>query len=365
MAYCKYLGLAVTILIITACTSTPEKTSNGDPEFIGHASVSPTPGLKPRERFTTALNLLENGKVSPAKVELLAYIESVPASQSIKARDILKQIDTPAKNYFPADFFTVSLGEGESLSTLAKTYLNDPLKFYALASFNDIAAPSRVYLGQTIRIPATDFALAALEQPKPRIPAPNINMPQIDTHPDSSSGNETESNNGNPNITETKSVEQTLNGMIASGNYAEAVTLIESLPADSADTETVSAVYFGYAEQTSKSNPYIAADTYYSLSELYQQSNDWESAVAVLKQALILNPDHVKAEKSIYKLQNKLAEEYYRKASAAFRRQDLDTTIAFSDKVLALNPEHSDAQLYRAQAIELKERLKVLNTRSN
>jgi lipoprotein NlpI len=51
---------------------------------------------------------------------------------------------------------------------------------------------------------------------------------------------------------------------------------------------------------------------------------------------------------------------YYRNGVAAFQRQDLDGAIAAWDKVLALDPNHKNAQLNRAQAVELKQNLQRL-----
>lgn len=58
--------------------------------------------------------------------------------------------------------------------------------------------------------------------------------------------------------------------------------------------------------------------------------------------------------------QKKQAEHYYKSGLVAFQHQDLDGAIAAWDKVLAIDPGYKDAQLNRAQALQLKENLKKL-----
>ena len=57
---------------------------------------------------------------------------------------------------------------------------------------------------------------------------------------------------------------------------------------------------------------------------------------------------------------NKAADINYRIGVAAFQKQDLDRAIAAWDKTLAIDPDHKNAQLNRAQALELKQNLQKL-----
>lgn len=51
----------------------------------------------------------------------------------------------------------------------------------------------------------------------------------------------------------------------------------------------------------------------------------------------------------------------HREALNAFRAQNLEKAINLWDQVLELDPEHENAELYRAQAVELQNRLQQLN----
>ena len=355
-----YRGLIIVLLGIFAqscATTTGEpQTTNGTPDVAGAVEEQfvATEGLTPRERFSQALRMLENGEVGQANAELQAYVATVAKSRSANARALLKQISTPIEEYFPADYFTVSLGDGESLSTLAKTYLGDALKFYALARYNSISAPSRVFVGQEVRIPLTESARQARDDA--------VKDTQM-TEDSTSTEAPVEESLEEPAAIETPPTERkvTIGELIAAENYSGAVDYANSAPEGSLDNGTLIIIYKGYAEQSKADNPYIAADAYHHLSVLYEQANDMESALGALENALTANADHTQAAESLNSLKPRLVANYYRSASAAFRRQDLDTTIEYSDKVLALEPDHANARLYKAQALELQKRLEKLN----
>jgi len=355
-----YRGLFIVLsgLLLQSCATTDSgtQTTTGTsdiPSVVDEQFVA-TPGLAPRERFSKSLRMLENGKVEQAQVELEAYIAAVASSRSKNARALLEQITTPIDEYFPADYFIISLGDGESLSTLAKKYLGDPLKFYALARYNSITAPSRVFVGQEVRIPLTELARQEKDNPV------------ADTTEDADSSN----NDAKAEIPQELREDVTppvvenivsIDELILAGMFSEAAEFSNTAPEGSLSNETLIVVYKGFAEESLASNPYVAADAYHRLSELYEQTNDMELALNALNNALSANADHASAADGLASLKPRLVANYYRSASAAFGRQDLETTIQYADKVLALEPDHANAQLYRAQALELQDRLEKLN----
>ena len=79
------------------------------------------------------------------------------------------------------------------------------------------------------------------------------------------------------------------------------------------------------------------------------------------KMATDLDNKNDQAMEEMLVLQKEIADKYHREASSAFRRQELDLAIEKWDMVLKVNPDHSSAKLYRAQALELKEKLYKIN----
>lgn len=85
-------------------------------------------------------------------------------------------------------------------------------------------------------------------------------------------------------------------------------------------------------------------------------------ALDQFNQALIIDPDHLGAKEKIEELNPVVAEQWHKEAMGYFRRQDLDQAVAVWDKVLDIAPTHSQAQLHRAQALELKDQLERLTS---
>lgn len=143
----------------SACSSTKTATPTAAPAILQPAAQSSTAANTPTERFQSALDHLQNGQPQLADSELHDYLKDVPGNKS--AHNLIAQIETPLDRLYPSDNFDVTLAQDESLSSLAKTYLGDPLSFYGLARYNGIGVPSKVNAGQTIKIPKTAEAIAA------------------------------------------------------------------------------------------------------------------------------------------------------------------------------------------------------------
>jgi len=198
--------------------------------------------------FENALNLLQSGDSKQADVELHTYLLTAPDSKP--AHDLVAQIETPIDKLLPSDSFVVTLEKDDTLSSLAKTYLGDSLKFYELARYNDIVAPGKVRAGQSIKIPKTVSALAVQRD-----------------------------------------------------------------------------------------------------SDIAAKSDAPEPPKAA--------PSKSEAVPSAHQL----AQAEFKKGLLAFQKQDLDGAIAAWDKALALDPTCKDAELNRAQALRLKEKLKILKSK--
>ena len=82
--------------------------------------------------------------------------------------------------------------------------------------------------------------------------------------------------------------------------------------------------------------------------------------VTPLRLAIAINPADTRAQMLLASAKTKAADLHYRAGVAAFQKQDLDGAIAAWDKTLAVDPDHKNAQLSRAQAIELKQNLQKL-----
>lgn len=144
--------------LLTACSST-QRVAPVTPAAGVSSPQMPVSNKPAIGHFETALDLLQNGQPQQAEVELRASLKESPDNRA--ARSLMSQIETPLNKLFPAENFSIELSKDESLSSLAKLYLGDPLQFYALARYNGIPVPAKVNTGQIIKIPRTATAIAA------------------------------------------------------------------------------------------------------------------------------------------------------------------------------------------------------------
>ncbi|MGH6876685.1 MAG: hypothetical protein ACREHV_04815, partial [Rhizomicrobium sp.] len=123
-------------------------------------SAPPSASAAPaQEHLDLAVELLQKGEAAQAKLELKRYLSDVPDSRP--AKFLLAQIETPLSVLYPKENFSIVLGKNDTLSGLASTWLGEPLAFYGLARYNDIASPAKIVAGQSIRIPKTAAAIVA------------------------------------------------------------------------------------------------------------------------------------------------------------------------------------------------------------
>lgn len=161
-------ALALLMLVISGCSG---------PGTVVDRTLQ-TAADSPGERWHMALEMLGSGDDRQAE-ELFVELRESPGYGE-RAQHMLEQIRRPIHRYFPDDHFNVRLRAGQSLSALSRRYLDDPLKFFALARYNGIAAPDRVAAGQLIRIPLTEHSR--------RIRTGEMGSPDADDPIDDSSG---------------------------------------------------------------------------------------------------------------------------------------------------------------------------------
>jgi Tfp pilus assembly protein PilF len=316
--------------------------------------LQPTAGLGARERFQLAINQLQQGDSARAAVELKAYLVEVP--NSTPAKNLLAQIETPIETLYPADNFTVQLGRDETLSSLAGVYLGDVLGFYGLARYNNIENPSRVAVGQNIRIPRTPQTLAAQAmrasmQQASIMPAP---LPAPPAAPPAAAPSR---------AAIPRDPWATIRQAVGAGRFDDAIKEAETarVKPDAAQAVVLAAAYAGNAKALRASNATQASTQAVRAGQLYlETANRPEEALEPLRLAVAINPADARAQMLLTSAKNKAADINYRIGVAAFQKQDLDRAIAAWDKTLAIDPDHKNAQLNRAQALELKQNLQKL-----
>ncbi len=323
-----------------------------------------TPDLKPKDRFKKAVKDLETGQAGQAKAELLQYLADVPENNK-RAQALLSQIESPIAEYFPPENFSVVVGPGESISTLAQTFLGDALKFYALSRYNGFANPSQVSVGQTVKIPKTPQTLAAKDAREKGVAAKPAASEAALTAAVEADDEPVVDTKAPPAKAAPKGTMERIRAMAAAGNTDGAIKEIEANKlgsgASAADSTFIADTYLANAKALQGSNPSVAGSRAQKAGDIYLKMGDKpDKALEAGQLAATLAPGSAPAQKLLTSAKTAAADRYYRAGLSSFRKQELDAAIKAWDKVLEIDPGHENAKLQRAQAIELKEKLSKL-----
>jgi len=162
---------SVAVLGLGACATPPATTGPIEVPVAAEKTEPtyfPTDGLRPRQRISRAMNLLDAGcplepncaNVGQAKAELNAvFFDANSRDRDIlRAQDLVNQIDKSPEDYFAAyngQTFAYRLRRGDSLGTIARECLGGVEKFYALARLNGIAAPNTLNRDLILTVPGS------------------------------------------------------------------------------------------------------------------------------------------------------------------------------------------------------------------
>lgn len=138
------------------------------------AAVSAAPAPAPadtapwlgRDGVKRAITLLNEGKPVEARALLIQVLKQQPGD--VVARELVTQIDKDPKELLGTQNYRHTLKEGETLSSVADRALGNPMMFYALARYNDIAVPNDVTPGQVILVPGKAPAPAVVKKAPPK-----------------------------------------------------------------------------------------------------------------------------------------------------------------------------------------------------
>jgi Tfp pilus assembly protein PilF len=176
----KRLLFAVTILLplfLAACSSVPAPVTR--PE-----AVAAVPGLTTRERIQRVVQLLDQAEEKGALAEIEAVLAENPSNTL--AANLRKQVQANPQDMLGASYRTYTVLPGDTISSLAQTYLGDAMLFYVLSRYNELPAPNRLMVGQSLKLPdkyagAPKNAVAAQSSSKPVMAAAKASAQEIES----------------------------------------------------------------------------------------------------------------------------------------------------------------------------------------
>ncbi len=369
----------VLTLLLGACGTVPmpKKTDGTTPPVAGSTTTPPVAGkkvedgkpgapvkpgveapkvdnLSAREHVQNAVTALQYGQEANAKADLEAALRQDPESKI--AKSLMAQIQADPVQYFGGqESFSYTVQSGDSLSTIARRFLDDPLKFHILAKFGGITDPSHLQPGQTIRVPGK-------KPPEVAVPTGEESRTQQAKH------------------------------FYDAGKYPDAIELLESGGAESSEGRDLLVLsYIKYADELAQRANLLEAQNILERAVTIQPNNerlkkqlkqverqreaarfykagtdavaagDSAKALDAFSAVLKLDPTHEGAKKQIVSMKSDAVDSMHKEAMTEYRKQNLDKAIDLWDRVLALDPNHELAKLYRARAVELKVRLEKLD----
>lgn len=167
--------------VLAGCASAPPDPSASSPSATPAAAVasvqspsavarasspmaepSPAQAKAQAQRLALeAVDQLQNGDETGARGTLDRALELDPANDL--ARKLQEQVRADAEKELGPVSFRYTVQRDDSLSKLAQQFLGDRLRFYLLAKYNGITNPSRLAVGQVLRIPGKPPAAGTMQ----------------------------------------------------------------------------------------------------------------------------------------------------------------------------------------------------------
>jgi LysM domain len=141
---------------------------------VGAPGTTPAPqsdsNWRGREQIRDAIADLNRGDARSARRRLTAVLRRQPGDGV--ARQLLAELDGDPRQLLGSESYSYTMRPGETLSTIAERALGNPMLFYALARYNNIAVPASVVPGQVIQVPGHRPAPPPPPRPAPRPASP-------------------------------------------------------------------------------------------------------------------------------------------------------------------------------------------------
>ncbi|MET0026301.1 MAG: LysM peptidoglycan-binding domain-containing protein [Candidatus Thiodiazotropha sp.] len=236
------------------------------------------------------------------------------------ATQLLEQLDADPIEYLGLKNFYYTVQPGDSLSLIAKKFLNDPMKFVILARYNKLDNPSRLAPGQRIRIPG-DMPVETRTKPKPS-PKPTqlpATAPPAETPSQSDQAAATEVSSESEIVSE-KPETQTL------GEPAVEVEINENVATYEMPNEQAQVVVDDVPN---------TADTLDTADRLHN-TGDLTGAIALLESEALRNPQ---AEE----INTTLARYYRESADQLIAQEQLDQARSVLEKLIILDASDEQA----------------------
>lgn len=333
------------------------------PNNLKKGDVIRIPGIMPQRdynRIVKAISLLKSGRRTQAKKELHIVQWYYPKNKSVIS--LLEQIEKVPEEYFGQQHFSHRVRPGESFSTLSEKYLNDPLKFYALARYNKITVPKHLRPGIKIKIPgehpdkkgspSPEYQLAKKYSDKKRHKDAYLLLEKLRIETKHRKLHERE------NSLLVHAYTQHASQLFGQKMLKGAFELMERAADIDIKNEVVKSEF-------SRLNDLLFAERHFIEGKQQMTEKDRVAAYLSFQEALKFNPKHKAALKQAQSLKPNIVDKLYKQGIVAFRRQELEEAITAWDQVLTIEPGHDLAKRNMERALDLKKKAELLPAANN
>lgn len=310
----------------------------------------------PRAYWRKAIGYLQNGDEEGARWALDQALAMRPNYK--RANDLLAQLNVDPQQELGKKSYEYRLQYGDSLSKLAAAHLNDPLKFYLLARYNNIENPGRIKVGQKVRIPGHQQQEITIEQD---LAVSDTSYIKAKSYFDIGKYDDTisllEGSLDEMGLTDDEL--RAINKLLTNAFIQKALKLEQQNKILAAKKTLMRAIDLqpGNSDirfHLESLNTQVELDQYYQQAQTAASEGQVEEAFIAFDKVLEIDPEHRQAKEQRDKLYIEVSDKLYKRALLAQRRQNLPRAIDLWDQFLEMMPENENAKLFRAKAVRMQ-----------
>jgi tetratricopeptide (TPR) repeat protein len=301
------------------------------------------------DHYQRGLKLSQKGQYGKSRQHFLAALSYWPSyPKAIKLLTTRKRIQIMR-------YVEHTIKAGESLSKIAEIYYGDQSKFPVIAQYNNLSDATRLFVGQTIKIPETQGTTLRTDQEPIQTITPDAmdyTLPPLDDEWQQLIDTALE----NEKALETNQIAAYREQGVVLFNedqYREAIDeFTKALSLDPNDKDSLDYIY--------KSHYQMALSLY--------ENEDYLAAREEFKASLRYNSDCLPCIEYIEKSENLYKEMHYKKGMEHYGRERLEEAIQEWEKVIALDPNYKNVGylINKARVILIKiEEIKKNQKESN